>query len=239
MPNYKSSYRTALDTPSLHTLPNQRAINKAVGTAKFPDYTIAGTETTNEYIRLGPLFKEGAQFLEGRVRLPAHASAFINAAGKIGKYVNTLQEAKSGTWARSSTTATVTTTTPHNLLTGQTLIAITESSDTAAITNSSVTVTVLTPYTFTFTCLNAGGTSGTLKFAEGVGSIGYFTGASNVQSASSGTAAGAGSTVTFSPSAGEVPTLNADDDLIFTFTGATDIDAGRVLQFEVDYADPL
>lgn len=239
MATYKNSYRTALDAPSLHTLPDQRAINKAVGTAKYPDYAIAGTETTNEYIRLGPLFKQGAQFLEARVRLPAHLTAFINAAGKIGKYVTRLQDSKAGTWSRSTTTATVTTTTPHGLISGQTLIAITESSSVAAITNSSVTVTVTSPYTFTFTCLNAGDSTGTLRFAEGVGSIGYLTGASNVQSASSGTAAGAGSTVTFSPSAGEAFTLNTDDDIIFTFTGATDIDAGRVLQFEVDYADPL
>lgn len=237
MATFKSAYRAALDTPSLHTVANQRAINQFQGVAKFPDYAIAGTETTNDVLKLGPL-RCSATFLAARVRLPAHASAFINAAGKIGKYVNTLQPAKDGAWTRSTTTATVTTTTPHGLITGQTLIVITGSSDTSAITNSSVTVTVTTPYTFTFTCLNAGAASGTLSFAEGVGSIGYLTAAANVQSASSGTAAGAGTTVTFSPSAGEVFALNPDDDVIFTFTGATDIDANRVLQFEVDYIDP-
>lgn len=235
MATLKSAYRNALDAVSLTNIADQRPINRTVETAKFPPYVVTATDTTNDVLLLGPLRQSG-QFLEARVRLPAHASAFINAAGKIGKKVNSLQPAVDGAWTRSSTTATVTTTQRHGLITGQTFIVITASSDTSAIVNGSVTVTVTSPYTFTFTCLNAGATSGTLRFAEGVGSIGYLTGASNVQSASSGTAAGAGATVTFSPSAGEVFTLNPDDDVVFTFTGATDIDAGRELDFEVDYS---
>lgn len=236
MATFKNSYRTAIDAvAALNTRPDQNRVNKSLHTAQFPDYAIGGTETTNDVIVLGPLFAVGAKLLEGRVRLPAHASAFINAAGKFGKRVNTAQAPRDGNWTRSTTTATVTTATPHGLISGQTLIGITSSSDVAAITNSAVTVTVTTPTTFTFTCLNAGAASGTLKFAESVGSIGYWTGAANVQSASSGTAAGAGATVTIAPNAGELPNINKDDDVVFTLTGATDIDAARVLQFEVDY----
>lgn len=236
MPTFQGSHRAAMDNPTLTNKPNQSALTRKRVTACFPPYVIGGTETTNDVVELGPLGIAAARFLEARVRLPAHATAFINAAGKIGKKVKVAQTPVAGNWTRSTTTATVTTATRHGLISGQTLIAITASSSVAAIVNGNVTVTVTSPYTFTFTCLNAGDASGTLKFAEGVGSIGYFTAAANVQSASSGTAAGAGTTVTFAPTAGEVFQMNPSDDVIFTFTGATDIDAGRELDIEVDVA---
>ncbi len=66
-------------------------------------------------------------------------------------------------WARSTTTATITST-GHGLRTGD-LINVTVTSDAAAIVKGQKTITATTSNAFTFTCLNAGGTSGTLTFA--------------------------------------------------------------------------
>lgn len=65
-------------------------------------------------------------------------------------------------WSRVTTTATVTST-DHGLRTGM-FVSVTYSSSTAAIILGVKTVTVLTKDTFTFSCLNAGSTSGTLDF---------------------------------------------------------------------------
>jgi hypothetical protein len=72
-------------------------------------------------------------------------------------------EETSVSWTRSSTTATVTLNN-HGLLTTNGRIVVTASSSEAAITFGVKTVTVTGPNTFTFTCLNAGATSGTLSF---------------------------------------------------------------------------
>ena len=68
------------------------------------------------------------------------------------------------TWARSTTTATVTAN-RHNLANGAT-VNVTTSSDVAAITVSAKTITVTGTNTFTFACLDAGATSGTLTMTE-------------------------------------------------------------------------
>lgn len=65
-------------------------------------------------------------------------------------------------WSRVTTTATLTSV-DHGLRTGMNVI-VTVSSDVAAIVLGIKTVTVLTKDTFSFTCLNAGATSGTLSF---------------------------------------------------------------------------
>lgn len=72
-------------------------------------------------------------------------------------------------WSRTTTTATVTSNS-HGLRTGM-IINVTVSSDTAAIVLGLKTVTVLTANTFTFTCLNAGGASGTLTYEDQSGRI--------------------------------------------------------------------
>ena len=67
-------------------------------------------------------------------------------------------------WSRSTTTATVTTSTPHGLAVNDTVYVVV-SSDTAAIVVGAKTVaSVPTSTTFTFTCLNAGSTSGTVCY---------------------------------------------------------------------------
>ena len=67
-------------------------------------------------------------------------------------------------WARSAAVATVTTTTPHGLVTNDT-ISVVVSSDISAITVAAKTITG-TPSntTFTFACLNAGSSSGTVCY---------------------------------------------------------------------------
>lgn len=65
-------------------------------------------------------------------------------------------------WTRSTTTATVTST-DHGLRTGD-VIVVTVTSDSAAIVLGQKTITATTSAAFTFTCLNAGGASGTLTF---------------------------------------------------------------------------
>jgi hypothetical protein len=63
-------------------------------------------------------------------------------------------------WSRTTTTCTVTCA-DHKLRTGL-LINVVTSSDISAIPLGTKTLTVIDSSTFTFTCLNAGGTSGTL-----------------------------------------------------------------------------
>ena len=63
-------------------------------------------------------------------------------------------------WTRSTTTATVTQA-AHGMVTGD-LFNVTVTSDATAITLGVKTVTVVNASSFTFTCLNAGGASGTI-----------------------------------------------------------------------------
>jgi hypothetical protein len=78
-------------------------------------------------------------------------------------YLMDLPATTSGvSWTRSTTTATVTNS-GHKLKTGGTIV-VTVSSSTAAIILGVKSVTAVTADTFTFTCLNAGGASGTLTY---------------------------------------------------------------------------
>lgn len=89
---------------------------------------------------------------------------------------NSHLSAAAATWTRSGTTATITS--PSHGLSSSDQIAVSVSSSVAAITLGSKTVTVSDANTFTFTCLNAGATSGTIIYrpsalTDGAGS---FTG---------------------------------------------------------------
>lgn len=70
-----------------------------------------------------------------------------------------------GQWTRSGTTATFTWP-GHKLAAGQTIV-VTESSDTGAITNATKTITGVSGDDITFTCSNAGATSGYLTATHG------------------------------------------------------------------------
>ena len=74
----------------------------------------------------------------------------------------------SATWTRAAAVATVTTSRNHNYQIGQQLLVST-SSDILAIPLGLVSVTAVTATTFTFACLNAGATTGTLTIGPGVG----------------------------------------------------------------------
>lgn len=76
-------------------------------------------------------------------------------------------------WTRVTTTATVTSSL-HGLRTGETVIVTSASSGDTTITRGAKTITVLTGSRFTFTCLNAGSTSGTLDVASVGGRIGLM-----------------------------------------------------------------
>jgi hypothetical protein len=71
---------------------------------------------------------------------------------------------KLSTWSRSTTTATITFN-AHGLTNGD-KINITSSSDTSAIPNATYTITYIGVNSFSITCFNAGGTSGTLYYDE-------------------------------------------------------------------------
>lgn len=78
-------------------------------------------------------------------------------------YLTSFNESNTSvSWSRSSTTATVTKSN-HGLVTGD-FINVKESSATLAIIPGVKTVTAINKDTFTFTCLNASSTSGTLDY---------------------------------------------------------------------------
>lgn len=73
-------------------------------------------------------------------------------------------------WTRATTTASLTVTANHNLKTGD-LITVAVSSDIAAITLGTKTVTSVYGNIITFTCLNAGAASGTLTMQPHNGKV--------------------------------------------------------------------
>lgn len=73
-------------------------------------------------------------------------------------------------WNRTTTSASATTTN-HNLRTGD-LINVGTTSDAAAIVLGQKTITAINKDVFSFTCLNAGGVTGTLSFSALTGRIG-------------------------------------------------------------------
>lgn len=74
-----------------------------------------------------------------------------------------LYEEDGASWSRVTTTCTVTTASPHGLTTGDT-INVYRTPATTTIARGTFTVTVTGANTFTFTCLNAGATSGVLSY---------------------------------------------------------------------------
>jgi hypothetical protein len=76
-------------------------------------------------------------------------------------------------WTRVTTTATVTSSL-HGLRTGETVIVSSASSGDTTITRGAKAITVVTASQFTFTCLNAGSTSGTLDVTNATGRVGLM-----------------------------------------------------------------
>lgn len=114
-------------------------------------------------------------------------------------------------WARTATTATVTSA-AHGLRTGDSVI-VNVSSDTAAIVLGLKSITVLTSSTFTFTCLNAGGASGTLTYVPLSGRIALTMNESTADTANAYTIDAGATAFT---SAGGLYMPNVNDQITFS-----------------------
>lgn len=116
-----------------------------------------------------------------RAGLFSTTSGIRNTVRNIGSYDTpydfTIYEEKDATWARVTTTCTVTTASPHGLSTGH-RATVYVSDNTAGIPLGNKDLTVTGSNTFTFTCLNSGATSGVLSFYGACSSGVLFTVAS-------------------------------------------------------------
>jgi hypothetical protein len=88
----------------------------------------------------------------------------------------------SQSWSRTTTTATLTSNS-HGLRTGDRII-VTVTSDASAIVLGAKSITVTGVNTFTFTCLNAGGASGTLTYVAENGKIAVLANEASAQTSS-------------------------------------------------------
>lgn len=134
------------------------------------NYTGLGTEANGEYVRLAQPNIPGARFIPELFKVRHDGSGNFSVPIQFVKttMVDGVQNVSKFdcTWSRSSTTCTVTTPQPHGFATNQRL-AVTNSSSTAAVPNGGTgIITVLSPTTFSFTCTNAGATTGTATIGE-------------------------------------------------------------------------
>jgi hypothetical protein len=145
-------------------------------------------------------------------------------------------------WTRTTTTATVTSTN-HGLQTGA-LINVTTTSDAAAIVKGQKTITVLTKDTFTFTCLNAGGASGTLTFSPLHGRFGLQMNektaeTTNVYTIDSGTPSFTSAGSLYMPTIGQQVTFETLDYILghLSFPIAEAVMAGGTIgNYDIFYA---
>lgn len=123
-----------------------------------------------DYIN-APLVPELNAYLKGvHSTAPLTAQTSVYGTHWLDMYIYGIVANRSSvSWSRTTTTATITST-GHGLRTGM-LINVTVSSDTGAIILGQKTITATTANAFTFTCLNAGGASGTLTFVPFSGRV--------------------------------------------------------------------
>lgn len=124
-------------------------------------------------------------------------------------------------WARTTTTATVTLN-GHKLRTGE-QIWVTVTSDAAAIVTGAKTITATTANAFTFTCLNAGATSGTLTFENMNGRIVLLMNETSPETTSQVTLETAASSFT---AAGGLVLPSVGDAAVFEMPGDTGLATG-------------
>lgn len=168
-----SSYLTNLALSSnLHTRVKQTELFRKCREFKF-EYTGLGVELNGEFARLGPLSAPGAIIIPELIKVRMEGTGNFSVPIRFSK--RTMVEGTfangrmiNGSWTRSTTTCTVTTTAPHGFSTNQHL-NITNSSATTPVPNGgSGQIVVTSPTTFTFLCTNSGATSGSATFAETV-----------------------------------------------------------------------
>lgn len=148
----------------------------------------------------------------------------------------------SQTWSRTTTVATVTSNN-HGLMTGA-LINVTVTSDATAIVLGQKTITVTGQNTFTFTCLNAGATTGTITFEVLNGRIGLLMNEStadttNQHTIDSGTPAFTSAGGLYMPVIGQQVTFETPYYIIghdkFTITEAI-MAGGTIANYVITYA---
>lgn len=131
---------------------NTIRFENVTGDPKLTDATVSGTNMVMDSAVVAN-------------RLIAGSNVNSNGTDFVSQYMTPYNTTYSGTtvaWARSTTTATITST-AHGLVTND-RVYVSKSSDAASIVMGFKTVTVTGADTFTFTCLNAGGASGTLDY---------------------------------------------------------------------------
>jgi hypothetical protein len=230
MATYYSDYQTAVRAAvngSLHTRAKGKQVAQKIQIARFT-VTGAGTEAANEWVELGSLNCAKAKVVPELCRIRFGGSGTTNATVKFAKATTVNQWITAG-WTRVTTTATVTTAQPHGYTTGQ-VLTVNASSDVLAIVLGTVTITVTGANTFTFTCLNAGSTSGTLTIGIPAGTSTDLTTAAATTAAAVYVGAAAG--------IGDLVQVDKTDMLRLTYTAVTTPPpVTRVLYVEVAYFD--
>lgn len=116
-----------------------------------------------EFINAPTSITQNQQYKQLRCTHPLAVQNSVYGTHMLDYYTTAIPTSTSGvSWTRTTTTATVTSS-GHGLRTGD-ILNVTVSSSVDAILLGNKSITVLTEDTFTFTCLNAGGASGTLTF---------------------------------------------------------------------------
>lgn len=171
MANGYSNFQAAVRASgNLHTRAYQNYMMEKMKGISL-QYMGLGTELNSEFVELGCPLAIGAMFMPESFRIRFAGTGGFSVPVFFAKLTTVDGTAQNGrlfnsTWARSTTTVTVTTPSPHGFGMNQQL-SITGSSSTAAVPNGGTgIITVLSDTTFSFTCLDAGDSTGTLAVAE-------------------------------------------------------------------------
>ncbi len=171
MANGKSDYATALAAggPALYSRANQSLVNQT-GRHFEVTYTGLGNEDVEFFVDLFSPTAPRMQLIPESIRIRHNGTAAFSMLTGFAKLTTVLGEmgvsAFNATFARSTTTCTVTTPAPHGFANNQ-VLEVTVTSSAAAVPLGTTGIIVVTgPTTFTFTCPNAGDATGTLTVRE-------------------------------------------------------------------------
>lgn len=171
MANGLTDYETqiASSASSLHVRANMSTIHQNDRSA-FARYTGLGNEDTEFMVTVCGPDGPRLQMLPESIRIRHNGTGNFSMPVRFAKL--TLADGEFGTskfpatWARSSATITVTTAVPHGFANNQ-VLNVTVTSDAAAVPlGTTGIITVLTPTTFTYVGIAAGGATGTLTVGE-------------------------------------------------------------------------
>lgn len=171
MANGNTSFMAELLAPGLL---HNRALQNQVNRKKLGiilSYTGLGAELNSDYVRVAQPDIIRGRFIPEMCRIRLDGTGNFSVPVKFVKTTMVDGTKQNGrqfdvSWTRSSTTCTVTVPRAHDWATNQQL-NVTNSSDTAAVPNGGTgIITRLSSTTFSFTCPNAGATSGTATIGE-------------------------------------------------------------------------